>query len=41
VVGHVLARGKLGFEAFDADDTSLGVFPSQREAAATVMRVVP
>jgi hypothetical protein len=36
-LGHVIARGKLGFEAFGADDASLGVFPSQREAANAVI----
>jgi hypothetical protein len=37
-VGHVIARGKTGFEAYDADDKSLGVFPSSREAAAVLVR---
>jgi NUMOD1 domain-containing protein len=32
-LGHVIGRGKLGFEAFDRDDKSLGVFPSIRDAA--------
>ena len=36
-LGHVLGRGRAGFEAFDADNRSLGIFPSQREAAAAVM----
>ena len=36
-IGHVLGRGKSGFEALDADNVSLGVFPSQREAAAAIM----
>jgi len=36
-LGHVLGRGRAGFEAFDADNGSLGIFPSQREAAAAVM----
>jgi hypothetical protein len=27
-LGHVLARGKTGFEAFDRDDRSLGLFPN-------------
>ena len=38
-LGHVLGRGKAGFEAFDADNRSLGIFPSQREAAAAIMGV--
>ena len=38
-LGHVLGRGKAGFEAFDGDDRSLGIFPSQCEAAAAIMGV--
>jgi len=38
-LGHIRGRGKAGFEAFDGDDRSLGVFPSQREAAAAIMGV--
>jgi hypothetical protein len=34
--GHILARGKTGFEASDADDKSLGVFESQKAAAAAI-----
>ena len=34
-----LGAGKAGSEAFDADNRSLGIFPSQREAAAVIMRV--
>jgi hypothetical protein len=36
-LGHVLARGKTGFDAFDRDDKCLGVFPTSapgRERAA-------
>jgi hypothetical protein len=36
-LGQVIARGKAGFEAFDADDKSVGLFPSQREAANAVI----
>jgi hypothetical protein len=36
--GHVLARGKLGFEAFDIDDRSLGVFPTQDAAINAIDR---
>jgi hypothetical protein len=32
----VLARGKIGFEAFDRDERSLGAFPAQ-EAAIDVI----
>ena len=38
-VGHVLRRGTAGFEAFDADNRSLGTYLSQREAAAAIMGV--
>jgi hypothetical protein len=36
-LGHVLGRGRAGFEAFDVDNGSLGIFSSQREAAAAIM----
>jgi hypothetical protein len=35
-LGFVLARGKLGFEAFTADERSLGTYATQREAAAAI-----
>jgi len=38
-LGHVLGRGRAGFEAFDADSRSLGNYPTQREAAAAIMEV--
>ena len=31
-VGFVLARGRVGFEAFDASEHSLGVFKTQAAA---------
>jgi hypothetical protein len=31
-----VSRGKLGFESFDADDRSLGLFPDQKAAAAAI-----
>jgi hypothetical protein len=34
--GFILARGKPGFEAFDADQRPLGVFATLREAADAV-----
>jgi hypothetical protein len=37
-LGFILARGKLGFEAFARDEHSLGLFKTQREAAAALMR---
>jgi hypothetical protein len=36
-LGFILARGKTGFEAFAADERSLGLFQSQKEAVATIM----
>jgi hypothetical protein len=35
--GFILNRGRAGFEAFTADERSLGLFPTQREAADAVM----
>jgi hypothetical protein len=35
-VGFILARGKLGFEAFTADQKTVGLFKTQREAAAAL-----
>jgi hypothetical protein len=34
--GVILARGRSGFEAYAADDRSLGLFPSPRKAAAAI-----
>jgi len=35
-IGVILARGRRGFEAYAADDYSLGLFPSPRKAAAAI-----
>ena len=35
-VGFLIARGKLGFELFDADQKPLGIYPTQREAVAAL-----
>jgi hypothetical protein len=35
-LGHVLARGRFGFEGFDVDDKSLGVFRSRADAVGAV-----
>ena len=35
-LGVILARGRGGFEAYAADDHSLGLFPSPRKAAAAI-----
>jgi len=40
-IGFVCSRGKLGFEAFDSEKRSLGVYGTQREAAAAIMRGSP
>src|SRR5262249_3132168 len=39
-IGFVCSRGKLGFEAFDSEERSLGVYGTQREAAAGVRQGV-
>jgi hypothetical protein len=36
-IGFVLERGKLGHEAFDANEKSIGIYGSQREAADAVI----
>jgi hypothetical protein len=40
-IGFVCSRGKLGFEAFDTEERSLGIYATQREAAAAIMRGKP
>jgi hypothetical protein len=35
-VGFIIARGRLGFEAFGADQHSLGIFPNQKGAAEAI-----
>jgi len=40
-VGFILARGKLGFEAIDRDENSLGMFASQRAAASAIFQKMP
>jgi hypothetical protein len=39
--GFVLNRGPAGFEAFDGDQRSLGLLPTEREAAAAVLERRP
>jgi hypothetical protein len=36
-VGFLLSRGKVGCEAFDANEKSLGIFPSEKAAADAVI----
>jgi hypothetical protein len=41
-LGVILARMRMGgFEAYGADDHSLGLFPSPREAAAAIIMARP
>src|SRR2546430_1862909 len=40
-LGVILARGRNGFEAYAADDHSLGLFPSPRKAAAAITMTRP
>src|SRR5262249_27078379 len=40
-LGFVLARGKVGFEALDREEHSLGIFSTQRKAATAIMRRKP
>jgi hypothetical protein len=35
-VGHVISRGKTGYEALDRDDKSIGLFPGLDEAASAL-----
>jgi hypothetical protein len=35
-LGHLLPRGPLGFEAYDCNDKSLGIFPNQKSAADAI-----
>jgi hypothetical protein len=37
-VGYLIKRGKTGFEAFDADDRSLGTFAAEDDAVAAVRK---
>jgi hypothetical protein len=36
-IGFVFHRGHAGFETFDVDQRSLGMFPTQREATVALM----
>jgi hypothetical protein len=35
-IGFLLSRGKLGFEAFDSNQQTLGIFTSEKEAADAI-----
>jgi hypothetical protein len=34
--GHVIWRGRLGIEAFNVDDRSIGLFPTIKDATAAL-----
>jgi len=40
-LGVILVRGRRGFEAYVADDHSLGLFPSPRKAAVAITTTRP
>jgi hypothetical protein len=40
-IGHLLSRGKAGFEAYDRDDRSLGIYPDQKSAADAISEAAP
>jgi len=35
-IGHIMRRDRRGFEAFDINDVSLGLFPDPRSAANAI-----
>jgi len=37
-IGHIIARGKPGHEAFDTDNNSLGMFASEHDAANAISK---
>jgi hypothetical protein len=37
-IGHVLARGREGFEAYDHNEQSLGVFKTEDEATTAIWK---
>jgi hypothetical protein len=39
-IGHVLSRGRSGWEAFDANDVSIGIYPTQSAAIVALTHVV-
>jgi hypothetical protein len=39
-IGFLISRGRDGFEAFNADERSLGIFPTQHAAAAAIAKVM-
>jgi hypothetical protein len=39
-IGHLLSRGKVGIEAYDRDDRSLGIYPDQKAATDAIGKTV-
>jgi hypothetical protein len=37
-IGFLISRGKIGVEAFDADEKSIGTFPNVQVAATTLWK---
>jgi hypothetical protein len=37
-IGHVIARGNEGFEAYDHTDRSLGIFKTEDDAATAIWK---
>jgi hypothetical protein len=35
-IGHAIWRGRIGVEAFNVDDKSIGLFPTFKEATAAL-----
>jgi hypothetical protein len=35
-IGHIITRGKIGFEAFNRSDVSIGMFKTQPAAANAI-----
>jgi hypothetical protein len=36
LIGHIISRDRAGFEAFDAEQNSLGTFSSEKDAANAI-----
>jgi len=37
-IGHIICRGKLGWQAFNIDDEAIGFYPTQAAAADALER---
>ncbi len=38
-IGHIISRGRDGWEAFDAGDRTLGLFRTMQQAAAAIPEI--